>query len=249
MKIRFITSIFIFLVVPFTGCKKGDEDPFFTLASRKARISGTWKMTSINSEQEFMFDAILYSSSSLTGDETTISETMIYDSENYSNTYHLDEYSCTINKDGTWQMTRKYNFERLLTNSYYTETTTGADILTSSGNWSFIGKTKNVYKNKERVRFSILQSENEYSDRIISKNNVDPLVSDTTYTYASYVGSNTYLDGENSFVYDLIMLKSKEMKWQFVTENLGTTTYNSSNPPSTNTHTFSSAETIVWEAK
>ena len=249
MKIWYIGVVCVLLAMTSASCKKGDEDPFFTLASRKARISGTWKMTSINSEQEYMMDTFLYSSSNLSGDESTISETLVYDSENYSTTYHIDEYSCTINKNGTWEMTRKYNFERLLTNSYYTETTTGTDILTSSGNWSFIGKTKDVYKNKERVRFSILQSENDYSERIVSKDNVDPLLADTTYTYASYVGSNAYLDGENSFVYDLIMLKSKEMKWQIVTENSGTSVYNSSTPPSSNTHTFTSAETIVWEAK
>jgi hypothetical protein len=34
----------------FTACKKGDEDPGFTLKSRKGRLSQEWKVANYSSE-------------------------------------------------------------------------------------------------------------------------------------------------------------------------------------------------------
>lgn len=36
----------VFILALCTSCKKGEDDPFFTFASRKARLAGEWKMTS-----------------------------------------------------------------------------------------------------------------------------------------------------------------------------------------------------------
>ena len=33
----------------FVGCKKGEDDPFISLKSRKARVAGDWKMTDFKS--------------------------------------------------------------------------------------------------------------------------------------------------------------------------------------------------------
>ncbi len=33
------------------GCKKGENDPFLTLSSRRARLAGDWKMTKLEMTQ------------------------------------------------------------------------------------------------------------------------------------------------------------------------------------------------------
>lgn len=231
------------------SCRKGSEDPIFSLISRKARISGEWKMVSFNRSQEYLIDSSVNSSLSSSGDENTIIEHVMYDSEEYQSTYEIMDYSLVINKDGTWSMKRKYRYETVMNSDYFSETSTGIDELENSGTWAFINKTKGEYKNKERVRFSILSSINQYGERTNFKDYTSTLYNDTTYNTNAYTSSNTFLDGEFTFAYDLIMLKSKEMKWQLVSENSGTNTYYESTPPPTNTHIYSSTETIIWKAQ
>jgi hypothetical protein len=38
-------SLFMLLAVLFADCKKGENDPFFTIFTRKHRLTGTWKIT------------------------------------------------------------------------------------------------------------------------------------------------------------------------------------------------------------
>ena len=46
MKFVFKTiAILAFLIIVFGGCKKGQNDPFISFRSRKARVSGEWKLT------------------------------------------------------------------------------------------------------------------------------------------------------------------------------------------------------------
>lgn len=37
--------LFLTIVLFFTECKKGEDDPFFSINSRKARLTGKWKLT------------------------------------------------------------------------------------------------------------------------------------------------------------------------------------------------------------
>ena len=59
-------------------------------------------MVSFNRSQEYLIDSSVNSSLSSSGDENTIIEHVMYDSEEYQSTYEIMDYSLVINKDGTW---------------------------------------------------------------------------------------------------------------------------------------------------
>lgn len=82
------------------ACKKGENDPFLSLKSRNARITGTWKLTSQESTQTEVnngmtevyttsFDGTYLTNTNPGGSSTT----------SYSHTIEID-------KDGKYKMTR-----------------------------------------------------------------------------------------------------------------------------------------------
>ena len=89
-----------------SGCKKGENDPFISLRSRDARITGTWKFT----EEDYS------SSTTTTNDGTTTlsSSTTKFDGSLLTTTYtsggetYTESYSysreMTIEKGGTYKM-------------------------------------------------------------------------------------------------------------------------------------------------
>lgn len=116
----------------FDSCKKGEDDPFFSLRSRKARVVGEWKMTSIKSTGTYLFGGILatneftangsnYTETSTTLGTTTIDEgTLSYDIE--------------FKKDGTFEI--KVNQDD--------------DPETYNGVWNFTGGVGEL-KNKSQI--------------------------------------------------------------------------------------------------
>ncbi len=87
---------FFALVIAFSGCKKGEDDPFLSLRSRTARLAGEWKLSSA--------DLSVTSGSSTyhyvyNGSILTITNT--YSGHSSTDTYSYTE-SFTIDKDGTY---------------------------------------------------------------------------------------------------------------------------------------------------
>ncbi len=93
--LRCLAAIVLFAMIPalFPACKKGENDPAFSLRSRKARISGEWTMESATWNKP----------------DTTIA----YDGENMVFSYEAGgnpatdtlqvQHRITFNKDGTYQ--------------------------------------------------------------------------------------------------------------------------------------------------
>ena len=48
MKIIKNFIVFALLSVTILACKKGENDPFLSLSSRKARLAGEWKLTKMD---------------------------------------------------------------------------------------------------------------------------------------------------------------------------------------------------------
>lgn len=123
------------------GCKKGEDDPFLSLRSRKARVAGEWKVTqrSINTNQT---QGGLSSTSTTTYDGTT--ETTQAESGGFNISYTTAvTYDITFEKDGTYKMVV------VTTEDGETQTET------AEGNWAFIGKSKDAgLKNKEAISLS-----------------------------------------------------------------------------------------------
>lgn len=136
----FSALVVVGLTTTFTGCKKGENDPFLSLKSRKARISGEWKLVSGS-------ETSTYSSGGVSG-----SSSATYTETSYINNGTAYPYSetMTIDKDGTYKI----------------EVTYDGDFYTITGNWFFAGAVKDLdLKNKEAVVFATGQySEPGYSE-------------------------------------------------------------------------------------
>lgn len=249
---------FFYLIIPLfviSACKKGEEDPFISLSSRKARLTGDWEMKNISSERRSMIGSATFESTSIiTGDETKFSRVITNSQGTLSADHVIIDYSIQINKDGTWKKVIETNKTEVDDGYYGPPNLPFKEIKrvrvksTVSGTWGFINKTKGTYKNKERVYLSTLKTtyqslggtkttEFDDPDKETIVLEISPKTKITTHTYAQ---------GEETTVYDIVMLKSKEMKWSRENEH----EKNSFSNETTVLEPFSSlTETITWKAK
>lgn len=135
MKKIIYTLCLSFFVLSFMGCKKGENDPFMSLKSRKARLAGEWKVTA--NEQTYSYTSTFGSNSSTTtynGSTETEKEMVGGGVEIITVREYTIEY--VFEKDGTYSITQTEDGE-----SYVIK-----------GHWSFIGKSKKAeLKNKEAI--------------------------------------------------------------------------------------------------
>lgn len=120
--------------IGFVGCKRGEGDPFLSLASRKARLAGEWTVSSGE------------------GSDTDASgtDTWVYDGTTETTTFSsggsaTDKYTIeyTFEKDGTFKMVRTDN------------NTSTAIVETSTGTWNWTGGVGEL-KNKSQVVLTTL---------------------------------------------------------------------------------------------
>jgi len=137
-------------------CKKGENDPFLSLRSRKAKITGEWKLKSGNS--------------SYTYNDTT--ETITYHETKVDVVYSTSDSgtiaSVSISYTERWTINKDYSFKIIQNNfDYYIE---------YSGYWNFYYKDKELdLKNKEAIIFRVTSKKIVYT--ISGVNNSD-------YTYS-----------------------------------------------------------------
>lgn len=93
------------IITAFQGCRKGDNDPFFSLKSRKARLTGTWELTNLEAQELIEF-------SNQSG-ELSYLVTKIFDGatlfvDNGADVeQHQYYYRLEIKKDGTYEVLEK----------------------------------------------------------------------------------------------------------------------------------------------
>ena len=124
----------------FSGCKKGENDPFLSLRSRKSRLEGNWVIvkeevseTNINGSTTEIMQSVYDGKMKITTTTTTVGtiSTTVIDTVKY--TFNFD-----IKKDGNYKITAA-NENKI-------------DIVTTEGTWLFLGKSKlNDLKNKEAI--------------------------------------------------------------------------------------------------
>ena len=158
-------------------------------------MANEWKVTEYNQTQTetqsngdktvyttTMTETTYSSSTATTSGGSTITTTG-------SGTVNTNEM--TIEKDGTWTSTRAVSS----TNNGSTLKVT----ITSSGTWSFVGKTKgDEFKKNERVMFNTL------SETTTDVSTFGNITSTDTNT-------DTYLTGENVMIYTITESKGKEL--------------------------------------
>ena len=193
MKNKIILISFIALLF---SCKKGEKDPFISLISRKSRLSNEWKIDSwkenqINSGFNTSNQSIdLKISRNLDQNTFVVESDITFLAPFFIGTASVIEAKWKINKKGEWEKTLIYE--------YSTQNYTNVTTERTKGFWNFIGKG-NEFKNKERVVFHITSK---------SKKEIFNNTDGTTLTNESIEEFN---NGDNSVVYEIVQLKSKEV--------------------------------------
>lgn len=129
----FVLCCFFFLGLFTSSCKKGDNDPFLSLRTRKARLTGDWHLESGKLTLTFKKDG--RSDNSLIYTYTEDSYAFI-NTANGSTREGRYKFQITFTKDGD------FTFLQLI----------GSSNINGNGTWDFL-KGIGTYKNKERVSF------------------------------------------------------------------------------------------------
>lgn len=147
MKNLKIPSIIIFIglfaIVGTSSCKKGDNDPFLSLKSRNARITGVWELT--NSDYESKTEQT-YSD----GCRETYKRDDSFDGTVVTQ-YSSSSYSCYGGyfSEGTETTIYSRTLEIMKDGKYKISITTDNDVYESTGDWWWI----NSKKKKVRIAF------------------------------------------------------------------------------------------------
>ena len=224
MKKTMLAFLAVGLLIATPSCKKGENDPFLSLKSRKARIAGDWSITGFDYTNTFtQADGDNGSNTGvLNGDVITFTNTFTSGGTTVTSTSTttINDASYTFTKEGTYTAVWNTTTVDVQTNNGFTTTTTDVEKNTTTGDWSFIGKQKKTYKNKERIVLNALKT-------VSSSQTTDVTVDDSgTFPTITNVGDldeweNNYASGEESEVWELDMLKGKEMVAKIMTSNSG----------------------------
>ena len=202
------TIIILFCIVlagiGFDGCKKGPNDPFFSIHSRKARVVGEWKLTAgteltiINGISENRTDD---------GIHQTYSDT--------SGTSYSDEHTVTYTMDKKGGYTgaerRVHIVVDIDTLIDWTTTTTTTTDDKYVGTWNFTDK---IGEPKKKSQLTMIETEDSWKESVrtvIVDNSVVPSVvkSDSTKLYTGLI---TYSGNPGAAeLWDLDELRNKKM--------------------------------------
>lgn len=225
-RISFLLLATLILTLPLlSGCtKKGEEDPFISLRSRKDRIVGKWMIkeyalsyTDIYASGRKNKVDLSFSSgtnvtktieSIQTGNDTIITwtgsiveGTIEFDKDGemeFYLDYTIDRDSTYRNEDTEWQWDFKWTEQ--YRNDY-------------KGTWNFLGKIDN-FKNKERITFvwtTQIIFEN-FNQRITATDPDNP--GNPTYSDSPEQNNYTkkYANGEAPEIWQIVQLRNKEIK-------------------------------------
>jgi hypothetical protein len=106
--------------VAFTGCKKGEGDPFLSIKSRKARVAGDWKVTAGSGK---IVNGT--TSDTWTYDGTTMTDVVVVGSSSPVTSTTSITMTFNFEKDGTYTMVQT------------TQETTNTETYTETGTWNF----------------------------------------------------------------------------------------------------------------
>ena len=239
------TLAFAIAMPLFNGCKKGADDPFLTLRSRKARVVGDWKATWTASTTDVTLSTPVNGVSTTTTTTNTITNngtttttvsstlgvattTTTTATENASYSFKSDEtFTYTLNTTNIVIDTNYYQVNvGGVTNWYeYRRTTTTNTVQVESGNWNFLGKGKDL-KNKEAIQLAttsnVVTRTVDVAYAVTSLNPLAPAKSSDQNAYVS-----NYSNAANSgSILVLTELKNKEIKAEISLDNASSYTKN-----------------------
>jgi hypothetical protein len=177
-----------------TSCKKGDNDAFLSLRSRKARVVGEWtiqnlsEVSSDNSSGSTETETVTVDGTSLTIAATSGGTTT-------TTTGTITNATMTFEKDGTWTSTIDMSVPYEISGVLFA---TVQSTSTENGTWNFLGKI-DEFKNKERIVLNTLSSNSTYTSTPV------------TGAATSSSSNATYADGEQSDIMAIDELRNKKI--------------------------------------
>jgi len=210
-----LLGMIIALPLVTTSCfKKGSEDPFFSIYTRKARVTGEWTISSmywdIKSDDEIEELRTITDVQGL--DWTRTIQIVGTDSIRELEGEVTDGRNKLIfYEDGRFTQTWEYEYSEEETNEDLGITTTTTTKVQESmaGTWNFLNNIDD-YKNKERIAIVIEESKSKafvYKLTISEDDETTPVPSlDSTYA-----NSYAYANGQYSTIWTLRMLKNKQI--------------------------------------
>lgn len=215
------SSVFV-----FDSCKKGDEDPFLTIQSRKARVTGDWTLNSDNKHTE-----TLDQNGSTTIEDFVISGTSINITTETKNSAHdtiitvgtsedggeVLQSLIKFEKDGTFSSKLEYkiivNDKTDITDTWQQEVTvTTVTLIERSGTWNFMAGVEKQWKNKERIVVVLEQEKRTVTETTVTQDEINGIEQDPITENHKYDYINNYANDEMGEVWALLMLKGKEIK-------------------------------------
>ncbi|MDR2835017.1 MAG: hypothetical protein LBV69_02275 [Bacteroidales bacterium] len=218
-----LITIGIILIFPLinTGCKKGEDDPFLSLRSRKARVAGTWKF---NQCEKFI------RSDFGTGQNNITLTTTTSDTKKWNEKTSLEgipdsivNHNGTVDYEANFLKFDKYgNFNKIFNYTYEDEIELNEDgdvmrerhIIRQkvSGSWNFLGSVEDEYKNKERMVLNLESVEIRHRiDTLIVLSDAEAAAIPSYHTKSETVETKSYANGEINEIWHLSMLKNKEI--------------------------------------
>jgi len=161
----------ILLTGTFVACKKGDNDPFLSLRSRKDRLSGLWTV-----KEETVNEVITIPGSTTTNNvvydgQMAISSSVTVASGVSTTTIDTSKYSVSL------EIKKTGNYEKKIVNVNL------LDIEVYSGTWMFLGKSK-IDKLKKKEALLMTTSKAVISDGAVSN----------SYVYTDLNGKTIVID-------------------------------------------------------
>ncbi|MGD1846585.1 MAG: hypothetical protein ACFB10_14450 [Salibacteraceae bacterium] len=218
--------LIVLLIGSSTACKKGEDDPFLSLRSRKARVEGTWIIDNWSEYRQWNENGFTMTERrDIADDKINYSLEMPFDSRQFEGP--VDVASWFITKDGSWDRAFEYREVQADTFSGGTNkrvlVTTQLTRISELGTWAFLGKG-NGYKNKERLTMSV-------TNRKVTTTNISERFAVSATGVLSSLdrqeGSNEeqwkYTEGEKVEIWTLTGLKHKELKGERETNAIGQT--------------------------
>ncbi len=223
-----------------SGCKRGDDDPFFSLLSRKARITGDWKVDYFESQlfQKFQNSYKANRKFVVKGDRITLTVDSIDTPHDTTITIYgvLKESEYNFDKNSKMKYLLNYELviEKITVDENTNVTTYDKKVQTftdrATGTWNFLSNVEkngvNKYKNKERISF-IYESYNTdvLTVHTIRKVNEDGVTISNTYTSSRYTNELKYANGENAQIWELRELRNKKIVSERLVDNLVQNTF------------------------
>ena len=215
------------LMLATPSCKKGENDPFMSLSSRKSRVAGDWDMSNyVANSRSTEVDGDYYASNSTYAGGKITTENSWYDAGSQTTTSStdditIDEASWNFMKDATFSSTMNTTSVTVSVAGDFVTTTTTISTNSSTGNWSFVGKVKDSYKSKERMVLNVLNQQGSSQTTSVTVDNSG------TFPTTTNVGDKTawndnYYSGEEAETWEIDQLKGKEMIVKMFNENTGT---------------------------